>query len=76
MMFGAMGAPFTAMAQRKAAKAEAQIREAMEDHRALNELQSIYRDWVKPPRFRKIGGQWFAEVEYPTSVPRVTKRNR
>ena len=69
-----LGSFAAARAQRGAAKAEAQIREAMEDHRALNELQSIYRDWVKPPKFRKIGWRWFAEVEYPPSVPRVKRK--
>lgn len=83
MFGGPMGGFLSAVRQKRAANAEAriqeaetQIREAMADRRALNELQSIYRDWCKPPRFRKIGGQWFAEVEYPPSVPRVKRSNQ
>ena len=74
VMLGAAGAAFSARSHRKAMQAEDQIREAMADMLELNALQSEYRGWVKQPTFRKIGGRWFAEVDYPPSVPRVKRK--
>lgn len=70
MMFSGLG---SALAQARANATEARIREAMADRQELNALQSEYRNWVRQPKFRKIGGRWFAEVEYPPSVPRVPR---
>ena len=69
-----LGGISQARAQRQMFEAEAQIREAMADHHQLNALQAEYRDWVKQPRFVKYGGQWFAVVEYPPSIPRVKRK--
>lgn len=75
-MFSGIGGALSALAQNRANERYTQARAAMADMRELNELQSAYRGWVKMPRFVKYGGRWFAEVWYPPSVPRVTKRNR
>jgi hypothetical protein len=72
-MFGGLGNAVSAIAASRSQQEALRIKKAMADMRELNELQSRYRDWLKPPNFRKIGGQWFAEVEYPPSVPRVRR---
>lgn len=72
-MIGPISAALAVRSQRKAFDAEAEIREILADMRELNALQAEYRDWMKQPTLRKIGGRWFAEVEYPPSVPRVKR---
>jgi hypothetical protein len=73
-MFSGLGAEMQTRAMRRAAEAQRRIVEAMADHRELNALQAVYRDWARPPEFVKRAGRWFAVVEYPPSVPRVKRR--
>ncbi len=77
MSFGAtLAAAAAARARRKEQEARRAMAEAMADHRALNEMQSLYRDWTRPPQFVKRGGQWYAVIEYGPSVPCVPRRPR
>ena len=74
MFFRSLGLKLQADAEKRAAEANRRIGEAMADRRELNQLQSEYRDWVKPPKFEKIAGRWYAVIEYGPGVPVVRRR--
>lgn len=75
-MFSGLGAEMQARALRRAAETNRRIAEALADHRELNALQAVYRDWTRPPEIVKRAGRWWAVVEYPPSVPRVKRAGR
>lgn len=69
-----LGAALAARSQRQALEAQARINRIMAEREDLNALQGAYRDWVRPPKFQKIGGRWWAVIEYGPSVPLVKRR--